>query len=154
MAASNDRMLKRERGRAAPLAAYVDSYLSTKHRDDLAGGCSIAALASDVGRQDAVVGASFAEGLARGVDHIAAWLQHVAPKERHARATAIISLLRGAVSASRAVVKADPALADQILVAARDAIDRLTACEDGAGEPVQPIDNAQRPFVPHVDVGA
>jgi TetR/AcrR family transcriptional repressor of nem operon len=127
IAASNDRMLKRGKGRAAPLAAYLDSYLSTKHRDDLGGGCSIAALASDVGRHDAIVGASFAEGLARHVDRIAAWLPHVAPEERQARARAIISLLSGAVSTSRAVVKADQALADQILVAARDAVDRLTA---------------------------
>ena len=127
MAASNDRMLKRGRGRAAPLAAYRDSYLSAKHRDDLGGGCSIAALASDVGRQDAIIGASFAEGLAHGIDRIAAWLPHVAPEERQARATAIVCLLSGALSASRAVVKADPALGDQILVAARDAVDRLTA---------------------------
>jgi TetR/AcrR family transcriptional repressor of nem operon len=73
------------------------------------------------------VGASFADGLARGVDGIAAWLPHVAPKERQTRATAIISRLSGAVSASRAVAKADPALADHILVAARAAVDRLTA---------------------------
>jgi TetR/AcrR family transcriptional regulator, transcriptional repressor for nem operon len=127
MAASNDRMLKRGKGRAAPLAAYVDSYLSTKHRDDLGGGCSIAALASDVGRQDAIVGASFADGLARGIDGVTARLPNVAPKKRQARAMAIISLLSGAVAASRAVVKADPALADHILAAARDAVDRLTA---------------------------
>jgi TetR/AcrR family transcriptional regulator, transcriptional repressor for nem operon len=126
MAASNTRMLKRGKGRADPLAAYVDYYLSAKHRDDVGGGCSIAALASDVGRQDAVVGASFADGLARGVAGIAEWLPHVAPEERQARATAIITLLSGAVSASRAAAKADPVLADHILVAARDAVDRLT----------------------------
>jgi hypothetical protein len=39
----------------------------------------------------------------------------------------IIELLSEAASASRAVVKADPALSDHILVAARDAVDRLTA---------------------------
>jgi len=49
-----------------------------------------------------------------------------APKERRARATAILSLLSGAVSASRAVVQADPALANHILAAAGDAVDRLT----------------------------
>jgi TetR/AcrR family transcriptional repressor of nem operon len=54
MAASNDRMLKRQKGRADPLAAHLDAYLSTKHRDDPGGGCSVAALASDVGRQDVI----------------------------------------------------------------------------------------------------
>jgi hypothetical protein len=54
-------------------------------------------------------------------------LRIAAQEERRARATAIIALLSGAVSASRTAAKADPALADCILMAARDAVDRLTA---------------------------
>jgi len=48
------------------------------------------------------------------------------PRSVGARATVILSLLSGAVSASRAVVQADPALANHILAAAGDAVDRLT----------------------------
>jgi AcrR family transcriptional regulator len=44
MAASNARMLKRGMWRVDPPAAYLDYYLSATHRDDVRGGCSIAAL--------------------------------------------------------------------------------------------------------------
>ena len=123
--AGNARIFKRGAGRAEPLSGYFDYYLSARHRDDVSGGCAVAALASDIGRQDAAVGASFVGGFAKGVSTIAAGLLHVAPDQREARAAAILSLLSGAVAASRAAVKADPALAKRILRDARDAVDQL-----------------------------
>lgn len=124
--ASDARMLKRGERAADPLSAYIDYYLSPRHRDDLAGGCSIAALAADVARQDALIGGRFADGFTRSANTISAWLPHVPPEERSARAMAILSLMSGAITASRAASKADPALADRILSAARDALERLT----------------------------
>ncbi|MPY50543.1 TetR/AcrR family transcriptional regulator [Streptomyces acidicola] len=34
----------------APSEAVIDAYLSTEHRDDVAGGCPVAALATDIAR--------------------------------------------------------------------------------------------------------
>jgi TetR/AcrR family transcriptional regulator, transcriptional repressor for nem operon len=127
--ASNAKIFKRGAGHAEPLAPYFDYYLSARHRKDLSGGCAIAALACDIGRQDAVVSASFAGGFAGAIDAIAAALLHLEPDQREARAMSIVSLLSGAVAASRAAVKADPALADRILLAAREAVDRLAGIE-------------------------
>jgi TetR/AcrR family transcriptional repressor of nem operon len=125
--ASDARMLKRGEGAADPLSAYVAYYLSPRHRNDLAGGCSIAALAADVARQDAPIGERFAAGFTRSANAISAWLPQIPSEERSARAIAILSLISGAITASRAAAKADPDLADRILNAARDAVERLVA---------------------------
>jgi TetR/AcrR family transcriptional regulator, transcriptional repressor for nem operon len=124
--ASNERMNQRGDGHADPLSAYLDYYLSTQHRDDIAGGCSIAALGADVARQDQAVSEEFAAGVSECVETIATWLTRVPPDERRARALAITSLISGAITASRAILAADAELADRILVSARTAAAHLS----------------------------
>ncbi|MDE5445789.1 TetR family transcriptional regulator [Bradyrhizobium sp. CSA207] len=124
--ASRTRMLERGKKHTDPLMAYVDYYLSERHRDDIAGGCSFPALGADVARQDALAGDRFADGFLANVEAIACWLPHVPSEERISRASAILSLMSGAVTASRAVSKVRPELATQILSSARDAVESLT----------------------------
>src|SRR3954470_22008673 len=49
---------------SAALPDYVASYLTERHRDRGDGGCPMAALATQIPRQDETVEASFADGVA------------------------------------------------------------------------------------------
>ncbi|XLZ71030.1 helix-turn-helix domain-containing protein [Massilia sp. SR12] len=86
-------------------------YLAPGQRDDLAGGCPLAAAGSEVARQDASVAAGYTAGLRQMADVIAAQL----PPERRGRALALMAALIGAVSVSRNVYKSDPELANEVL---------------------------------------
>lgn len=93
---------------------FVTAYVSRKHRDHPEAGCAIAALATDAGRQDEVVQASFAEGIERTADGIAK-----ATDVPEADALRVFSELVGAIVLSRAVAKTKPTLANEILEATR-----------------------------------
>jgi|KBSSwiStaDraftv2_1062776.scaffolds.fasta_scaffold04584_9 TetR/AcrR family transcriptional repressor of nem operon len=108
-----------------PLGTFLDAYLSPGHRDDPADGCPLSALAADASRQDVPVSAGFAGGFGRSVGTISGLLTAVPTRDRRARATAIVSLLSGAVAASRGVLRSDPELADRILKDARKGARRL-----------------------------
>jgi TetR/AcrR family transcriptional repressor of nem operon len=102
------------------LAACLDLYLSPKHRDNLAGGCAMAASASEIARQDVAVSAEFAGGLDRMAAIIEATLDRaLPPKTRRQRAISITASLIGSIAASRAVAKFDPRLATEITADAR-----------------------------------
>jgi TetR/AcrR family transcriptional repressor of nem operon len=62
--------VEERRGEAA-LARYVDLYLSPRHRDDVAGGCPVAALMSAVPAASAEVRAAYANGMRRLSSRIA-----------------------------------------------------------------------------------
>lgn len=81
----------------APLAALVDFYLSTAHRDQIAEGCALAALASDVARSEPEVRAKFSEGIEKFLEI----LQEVG--ESRERALTDLALLVGAVVLARSV---------------------------------------------------
>jgi len=103
----------REHASAAtkPFSAIVQYYLSREHRDSLAGGCAIGALAQDAARGSAPLRAAFEAGITGYVD----LMVELAGTSR-ADAIAIYSTMIGALTLSRAV--ADPILADEILAAA------------------------------------
>jgi TetR/AcrR family transcriptional repressor of nem operon len=119
------RMFRRGKGHGDPLLAYVDYYLSESHRYDIAGGCPFPALGADVARQGPLIGGCYADGFVASAETIADWLPRVPPEERSKRASAILSLISGAVIASRAVSNARPDVAAQILSSAREAVERL-----------------------------
>ncbi|CAN2533698.1 hypothetical+protein [Methylocapsa aurea] len=52
----------------ADLSTMIEQYLSVRHRDDRAGGCPIAALASDIVRQPGHARAEMTEGLERLIE--------------------------------------------------------------------------------------
>jgi len=100
-----------------PLRELVDGYLAPALRDSLLAGCPLAAAASDVARQDAGVSAGYTAGFRQMVGYMEARLPP--GPGRHAQAVAMMAALVGAVSVSRSVQKADPALADEVLEAVR-----------------------------------
>lgn len=114
----------------AYLDAYLDAYLAPQHRDDLAGGCPMAASASEIARQDEAISAQFSDGFDRTV---AAIQRMLGPKKAAAataessaatrqRARAIAAAMIGGIAAARAVRKARPDLSDDILTAVRQVL--------------------------------
>lgn len=94
------------------LNQYVEWYLSADHREDLAHGCPLAALAADVRHEDKRARMLFAAGLHRYFEWIGGFIGGRAATRR-AKATLATSAMVGAVILSRAVEK--PEDAEQIL---------------------------------------
>jgi TetR/AcrR family transcriptional repressor of nem operon len=101
-----------------PLAAFVDSYLSTQHRDNPATGCPVVALGGDVRRGDERLRAAYRAQVERYVAHLERLLG--GGEDARARATVAVSMLVGAVALARAVD--DEALSDEILRDVRAAL--------------------------------
>jgi TetR/AcrR family transcriptional regulator, transcriptional repressor for nem operon len=118
-----EKMAADQGGRPASLTDFLDDYLSTEHRDNLAGGCPMSASASEVARQDKIVGERYAEGFEQVIALMEPGLGGSAGKaDKRQRALAIMAAMIGAVAASRAVAKADPKLSNQILRAVRQIV--------------------------------
>lgn len=107
--------------RVDPLGRQIDWYLSAEHRRDLVGGCPLSSFVGDVRRLDAATRRSYADGLAQNIDSFESIVSDSKTDKRTTRrkAIALFSEMVGALLLSRAVVDADPALADEILVSAR-----------------------------------
>ena len=104
----------------AGLTDFVDHYMSFDHRDNLAAGCPMSASASEVARQDKMVGERFAEGFEQIVALFERGLGASPVKaDTRQRALAMMAAMIGGVAAARAVAKADPKLSNQILRAVR-----------------------------------
>jgi TetR/AcrR family transcriptional repressor of nem operon len=103
-----------------PLAAFVELYLSPEHRDNVAQGCVLAALAPDAARGSPALHQAFEQG----VEDYLALLAPLSPGEtesaRRQAAMATVATAVGALVLSRTV--ADRALSDAILAAAGDRI--------------------------------
>jgi TetR/AcrR family transcriptional repressor of nem operon len=111
-------------GSGAAFTQYVQQYLTPTHRDDLSGGCPMAALAVDAGRQAQEVQAAYAAGLEAVVSVFARQLSQQkedkggdAASREHAMR--LVSEMVGALVLARAVADADPALSEDILRASR-----------------------------------
>jgi TetR/AcrR family transcriptional repressor of nem operon len=124
--ASHARMTTSHDGRLPSLKDLLDSYLSEEKRDDIANGCAMAASASEIGRQDETISARYSEGFEMMVavfeQHLAA---HKVKGNQRDKAIAISSALIGGIAASRAVLKAKPELANEILRAVRRTVGEI-----------------------------
>ncbi len=113
--------------RRPTLTDYLDRYLSRRHRDNLAGGCPMAASASEIARQDESVSLRFSEGFDRTVEAVQAALgptrSMATPRQT---ALAAVAAMIGGVAVSRAVAKAHPRLADEILSAVRQVVGEVS----------------------------
>lgn len=96
--------------------AMIEAYLSPRHRDDPAHGCTAAALAGDVARSDEGVRRIFTGQLERYRDQIAGLIP-TEPEAAKSHALFGIAAMIGALLLSRAVD--DEALSDDILNSAR-----------------------------------
>ncbi|MCC7633877.1 TetR/AcrR family transcriptional regulator [Stenotrophomonas rhizophila] len=104
---------------------FVSHYLSRKHRDNRADGCTMAALSGDAARQPAATRAAFAAGLESMLDGLA---NGAGPPQdgnddadARARRIGMIAQVVGALVLSRACPDDSP-LADEILDVCRTAV--------------------------------
>ncbi|MEL3889728.1 TetR/AcrR family transcriptional regulator [Ferrovibrio sp. MS7] len=98
------------------LDAWIESYVSRRHRDDPGSGCPLTALISHMPHASPEARAAFDAGLANMAGRVAGKLKGSEAKRRQ-QALALIAQMAGAVALSRAV--SDPALSDSILDSAR-----------------------------------
>jgi TetR/AcrR family transcriptional repressor of nem operon len=99
------------------LEAFVNEYLSSRHRSNPGRGCLIAAVGSDIVRQPRTVRHAFTKGLESLIEGLRGFIPGRSPAARRKQALTTMSALVGALILSRAVD--DPALSDEILDAAR-----------------------------------
>ncbi len=83
--------------------AFADYYLGRAHREDLAGGCAMAALSPEVVRSGPEMHAAYEEKMIRIVNLAASGLEGGSEKERQARAWAMLAILIGGLTVARAV---------------------------------------------------
>ena len=100
------------------LGELVSDYLSERHRADRANGCAVAALGADYGRQGPALRKILTASVRRQIDRLASLLKRGGPAARRRRALASYAGMVGALTLARAID--DPALAQEILAAARE----------------------------------
>lgn len=122
-----------ERSDVDPLALFIERYLSDAHHDNRAGGCALAALAGDVGRQDEATRDVFEDGVRRLLNRLAPMLPGPSAEEQQQQAMACLSSLVGALLLSRAV--ADETLSAGLRSATAQALEQayVTPPADQAG---------------------
>jgi TetR/AcrR family transcriptional regulator, transcriptional repressor for nem operon len=84
------------------LEALVDAYLDPRHCDDMAGGCPVAALASEVARRPRGARTRVLESLRRHIRRMAKYLPGTSEKERRRKAIALFSGMAGTLTIARA----------------------------------------------------
>ena len=97
----------------AGLEAFVRSYLSPDHRDQLAGGCPSAALLDEIARRPADTRDVFTVEVMGVVDDIASRLDPTDAEAARADALTIFGLMVGTLQLARALT--DRHLSDQLL---------------------------------------
>ncbi|OXI80204.1 TetR family transcriptional regulator [Burkholderia sp. AU31652] len=117
---------------AGSLDAQVALYLSAAHRDNVEAGCPLSGFAGDAPRLTDAARARYAHGLATYLDRLERMVatEGATPAQTRRDAVAVFSQMVGALVLSRAIAGTDPALADEILAAARET---LTAGRDDPG---------------------
>ena len=92
------------------VSAAVAAYLSTRHRDNPASGCPLAAIGSELSRMDKKTREAAKEGFKRLVAVLAGKSE---TQDARRRALAAVATMIGAVTMSRVVT--DPGLSAEIL---------------------------------------
>jgi TetR/AcrR family transcriptional repressor of nem operon len=105
------------------LAAIIDAYLSTLHRDKPETGCAVAALPTDISRTDARARAAYSRQVRTYLDLLAELTPARDPDERHL----ILAALLGALLLARAVD--DRGLSDEMLDSVARALHRYVDAE-------------------------
>jgi TetR/AcrR family transcriptional repressor of nem operon len=101
--------------------AYVESYLSTRHRDNAAGGCPTAGLVAAIRHQAPAARSAMTEGLRSQIEHLDKALPQLDAADRRRAAIGSWAAMVGAVILARAID--DPALSAEVLEQTRSWID-------------------------------
>lgn len=105
--------LWRSAGRDLDFKAYIETYLSSRHRDNPASGCPMAALAASTRQQSAPAREALTSALRRHLDSLGRAFGGRRATERRRAAIGSWSAMVGAIILARAVD--DPELSDDIL---------------------------------------
>jgi TetR/AcrR family transcriptional repressor of nem operon len=99
------------------LAAIIETYLSDEHCADAAGGCPVAALASEISRQPRVVRAAMDRIVQDVASRVAGFMAGITEEERRRKAAVLFSGMSGTLAVARAL--SDEKLRRAILATAR-----------------------------------
>ncbi|KPA88036.1 transcriptional regulator, TetR family [Pseudomonas asplenii] len=95
------------------LAGYISRYLSSDHREDCAGGCPLAGLATETRRQSAEARAQMTRSIGRQLERLTQDMPGASTEETRRAATGSLATLVGALVLAR--VCDDPQLAERLL---------------------------------------
>ena len=102
------------------LAAIVDSYLTTMHRDDPGHGCAVPSLGAEIARESPKTRKAFAAKLEQMIDILAAQISEVPPKAARKQAMATVATMMGTLALAR--IAGTGKFSDDILGAGREAV--------------------------------
>ena len=86
------------------LQALINRYLSTEHSDDVAGGCPVAALATEVARRPPKTRAALLQILKNHTARAAKFIPGVSEEERERKARVLFSGMAGTLNMARVIV--------------------------------------------------
>src|SRR5262245_29693086 len=101
-----DRVVKAV-GQAPPggeLHALIAAYLDIAHCDDVAGGCPVAALASEISRRPRNARTPFLQALRAHIRRMERYLQGASDEERRQKAIALFSGMAGTLAVARSFI--------------------------------------------------
>jgi len=99
------------------IEAIINYYLSEEHCANAAGGCPVAAMASEIARQPRAVRVAFQQAISGNLGNIAQFMSGETEEERRRKAGVLMSGMSGTLAVARAL--ADPAVRDRLLTGAR-----------------------------------
>jgi TetR/AcrR family transcriptional repressor of nem operon len=102
------------------LNAYIDHYVSRRHRDHPTMGCPLPALNSELPRQSESFRAAFDAGVKRLVGQFEQWISGAGIANAEKLAVSTVSAMVGALALARAV--SDRHLSDELIESARAGI--------------------------------
>src|SRR4051794_27106929 len=114
------RKLAEETAPEKRLAAIVNSYLTTLHRDDPGHGCAVPTLGAEIARESPKTRKAFAAKLEQMIDMMADQVLDVPRKAAHKQAVAALATMMGTLVLSR--IAGNGEFSDEILGAGREAV--------------------------------
>ena len=107
------------------LAAIVDSYLTTVHRDDPGHGCAVPTLGAEIARESPKTRKAFSAKLEQMIEMLADQIPELPRKTARKQAMAAVATMMGTLVLSR--IAGTGEFSDEILGAGREAVlDRAT----------------------------
>ena len=116
-------VLKAQPDSKSDLRAFIDAYLSPRHRDNVAKGCPTAGLAAEARHQSPAARAAMTEGVRAQIDRMSKELPGSRAADKRRAAIGSWAAMVGAVILARAIE--DPALSDEVLEQAHAWIDSV-----------------------------
>src|SRR5260370_12340041 len=90
--------------RGGELKALIDHYLAIEHSDDVAGGCPVAALATEIARRPPKARADFLRVLINHIARAAKYIPGATEEERERKARVLLSSMAGTLTMARVIV--------------------------------------------------